>query len=104
MASSFFKRTKDVVRDFVFGMQDGLISNLGLVLGVWQGGGGKFAILLAGLASMFGGAFSMSAGSYLSAKAQREVYEQEIKATKELLKKNPKQCLIDMRLILKEEG
>ena len=104
MPNTFFEQTKDVVRDFVFGMQDGLISNLGLVLGVWQGGGGKFAILLAGLASMFAGAFSMSAGSYLSAKSQREVYEQEIKATKELLKNNPKQCLLEMQIILKDEG
>ena len=104
MASDFLEQTKDVVRDFVFGMQDGLISNLGLVLGVWQGGGGKFTILLAGLASMFAGAFSMSTASYLSAKSQREVYEQEIKATKELLKKNPKQCLWSMQMILKDEG
>lgn len=104
MANGFLEETKDVVRDFVFGMQDGLISNLGLVLGVWQGGGGKFAIVLAGLASMFAGAFSMSTASYLSAKSQREVYEQEIKVTKELLKRNPKSCLVDMQLILKDEG
>ena len=102
--SNLFDRTKDVIRDFVFGMQDGLISNLGLVLGVWQGGGDKIAILLAGFASMFAGAFSMSAGSYLSAKSQREVYEQEINSTKEQLKENPKQCLLEMRRILKKEG
>ncbi len=103
-AKTFFEETKDVVRDFVFGMQDGLISNLGLALGVWQGGGGQFAIVLAGLASMFAGAFSMSAGSYLSAKSQREVYEEEIRVTKAKLKRNPKQCLLEMESILKKEG
>ncbi|MBI2102504.1 VIT1/CCC1 transporter family protein [Candidatus Woesearchaeota archaeon] len=100
---SFLEKTKDLVRDFIFGMQDGLISNLGLVLGVWQGGGDRFVIVLAGLASMFAGAFSMSAGSYLSAKSQREVYEHEIRHTKEELKKNPQKGLVEMRQILKEE-
>ncbi len=99
-----WKNAQDVVRDFVFGMQDGLVSNLGLVLGVWQGGGGQFAILLAGFASMFTGAFSMSAGSYLSAKSQREVYEQEIASTRERLENNPQQCLNEMKKILHQEG
>lgn len=104
MGNGFLDNTKDVVRDFVFGMQDGLISNLGLVLGVWRGGGSESAVVLAGLASMFAGAFSMSTASYLSAKSQREVYEQEIKSTQELLRQNPRQCLASMQIILKDEG
>ncbi|MDP3990224.1 MAG: VIT1/CCC1 transporter family protein [archaeon] len=95
---------KNLVRDFVFGMEDGLVSNLGLVLGVYIGGGGKFAIVLAGLASMFAGAFSMSAGSYLSAKSQREVYENEIESTRKELKKNPRRCISEMKTILFQEG
>lgn len=102
--SYFVEKTKDLVRDFVFGMQDGLISNLGLALGVWQGGGDRFTILLAGAASMLAGAFSMSAGSYLSAKSQREVYEQEIAHAKRILKEHPKEYLREMRVILKQEG
>lgn len=104
MIKQLFLSIRNEVRDFVFGMEDGLVSNLGLVLGVWQGGGGKYAIVLAGLASMFAGAFSMSAGSYLSAKSQREVYEQEIKVTKEELNKRPKRSLQEMRGLLKKEG
>ena len=92
------------IRDFVFGMEDGLVSNLGLVLGVYVGGAGSYAVLLAGLASMFAGAFSMSAGSYLSAKSQREVYEQEIAVTRKNLEKNPKLCMQEMKNILKLEG
>jgi vacuolar iron transporter family protein len=94
----------DYIRDFVFGMEDGLVSNLGLVLGVYFGSGDSFAVVLAGLASMFAGAFSMSAGSYLSAKAQREVYENEIEETKKKLAENPKECLTEMKKILKEQG
>ena len=95
---------KEVIRDFVFGMEDGLVSNLGLVLGVYVGGGNVFTIILAGAASMFAGAFSMSAGSYLSSKSQREVYEQEIRATKDNLMKNPRKCYLEMKSSLLKEG
>ena len=98
------KNLKNVIRDLVFGMEDGLVSNLGLVLGVYVGGGDTYAILLAGLASMFAGAFSMSAGSYLSAKSQREVYEHEIATIKTQLKEKPKKCLSEMKKILHQEG
>ncbi len=99
-----FAQIKEVMRDFVFGMEDGLVSNLGLVLGVYVGGGANAHIVLAGLASMFAGAFSMSAGSYLSAKAQREVYEQEICAVKEELRNKPKKSLQEMCGMLHKEG
>jgi vacuolar iron transporter family protein len=104
MKLSDLTKFSDLVRDFVFGMEDGLVSNLGLVLGVYVGGGDTFTIVLAGLASMFAGAFSMSAGSYLSAKSQREVYENEIKVTKEFFKSNPKKCFEEMKKSLMEEG
>ncbi|MEK6809532.1 MAG: VIT1/CCC1 transporter family protein [Nanoarchaeota archaeon] len=95
---------KDVIRDFVFGMEDGLVSNLGLVLGVYVGGGDAFTIILAGFASMFTGAFSMSAGSYLSSKSQREVYEHELETVREELTKNPRKCYMEMRSALVKEG
>lgn len=95
---------KEVMRDFVFGMEDGLVSNLGLVLGVAAGGGDASTIILAGAASMFAGAFSMSAGSYLSSKSQREVYEHEIQAAREDLIKNPRRCYTEMRSSLVREG
>tara|TARA_Y100000310_G_scaffold124700_1_gene123470 strand:- start:89443 stop:90123 length:681 start_codon:yes stop_codon:yes gene_type:complete len=94
---------KEQIRDFVFGMEDGLVSNLGLVLGVYAGGAGS-AVVLAGLASMFAGAFSMSAGSYLSAKSQREIYECEIQEAEKSLKENPQKYLKEMSILLKKEG
>ena len=100
----FGREIRPVIRDVVFGMEDGLVSNLGLVLGVYIGAGSTFAVLLAGLASMFAGAFSMSAGSYLSAKSQREVYEQEIAVTKRNLQKHPERCFKQMEQSLMEEG
>ncbi len=95
---------KKLIRDFVFGMEDGLVSNLGLVLGVYAGSHDLKAVILAGLASMFAGAFSMAAGSYLSSKSQREVYEHEIEEATAALKTSPKKYLREMRKMLKSEG
>ena len=95
---------KDAVRDFVFGMEDGLVSNLGLALGVSAGSGDASTVVLAGAASMFAGAFSMSAGSYLSSKSQREIYEHEIETAREDLKKNPRKCYKEIRSSWMEEG
>ncbi len=94
---------KEAIRDFVFGMEDGLVSNLGLVLGVYIGGGDRYTIVLAGLSSMLAGAFSMAAGSYLAAKSQREVHEHEIASAKADIKKNPKKHLKEMARILRAE-
>jgi len=69
---------RETMKDFIFGSEDGLISNLGLVLGVAASGAANETVLLAGLASMFVGAVSMAAGDYLSTKSQREVIEEEI--------------------------
>jgi len=61
------------VREFVFGIQDGLISTVGLLAGMQAAGSSRFVILMAGTAAICSGAFSMSAGAYLSSKAEKEI-------------------------------
>ena len=92
------------IRSIVFGMEDGLVSNLGVVFAVWVAGAGQNTILLAGLASLFAGSLSMSAGSYLSSKSQREVYEAEIARTKQMIAKKPKAACRELCIELKREG
>ena len=60
-------------RAAVFGANDGLVSNLALVLGVSGGGAGTEGVLLAGLAGLLAGALSMGAGEYISVRSQREL-------------------------------
>ncbi len=60
-------------RAAVFGANDGLVSNLALVLGVSGGGVSNQAILLTGLAGLLAGALSMAAGEYVSVRSQREL-------------------------------
>ncbi len=66
------------IRAAVLGVNDGLVSNLILVMGVAGGTNNTDFILLAGVAGLFAGAFSMAAGEYVSMKSQRDIYEYEI--------------------------
>ena len=66
-------RVSGTFRAAVFGANDGLVSNLALVLGVSGGGVGTTAVLLTGLAGLLAGALSMGAGEYISVRSQREL-------------------------------
>jgi len=66
-------RVSGSFRAAVFGANDGLVSNLALVLGVAGGGAGSGAVLLTGLAGLLSGALSMGAGEYISVRSQREL-------------------------------
>jgi VIT1/CCC1 family predicted Fe2+/Mn2+ transporter len=62
-------------RAAVFGANDGLVSNLSLVLGVSASGIANHFVLLTGLAGLLAGALSMGAGEYVSVRSQRELLE-----------------------------
>jgi VIT1/CCC1 family predicted Fe2+/Mn2+ transporter len=66
------------LRAAIFGMNDGLVSNLSLIFGVAGFGVAGDVVVIAGFAGLLAGAFSMGAGEYVSMKVQREVYEQLI--------------------------
>ena len=59
----------------MFGANDGLVSNLALVMGIGAAGLGPGAVLLTGLAGLLAGALSMGAGEYVSVRSQRELLE-----------------------------
>ena len=67
------------LRAVIFGVSDGLVSNLSLVMGVAGASQNdpRF-ILLAGIAGLLAGAFSMAAGEYISMQSQRELFEHQI--------------------------
>ncbi len=66
------------LRAAVFGVSDGLVSNVSLVLGTAGAHPGAGVVRLAGLAGLFGGSFSMAAGEYISMRVQREAFEREL--------------------------
>src|SRR6266581_847224 len=63
------------LRAGIFGVNDGLLSNLSLIMGVAGASVGNHVILLAGVAGLLAGAFSMAAGEYVSMRTQRELFE-----------------------------
>ena len=78
------------LRPAVFGAMDGLVSNFALISGVAGGSGERSVVVLAGLAGLAAGAFSMAAGEYTSVAAQAEHAEAEIALEREELRRNPR--------------
>jgi len=70
------------LRPAVFGAMDGLVTNVSLISGVGGGGGSSHAIILAGLAGLFAGSFSMAAGEYVSVSSQNELINSEVRKEK----------------------
>jgi VIT1/CCC1 family predicted Fe2+/Mn2+ transporter len=67
------------LRAVIFGVSDGLVSNLSLVMGVAGAASANPSfVLLAGVAGLLAGAFSMAAGEYISMQSQRELFERQI--------------------------
>ncbi|WP_067973451.1 VIT1/CCC1 transporter family protein [Nocardiopsis trehalosi] len=66
-------RMSGTLRAAVFGANDGLVSNVALVLGVVGGGAGTGTLLLTGVSGLLAGALSMAAGEYVSVSSQREL-------------------------------
>ena len=92
------------LRAGVFGVNDGLISNVSLVLGVAGAGAGSRYVLTAGVAGLLAGALSMAAGEYVSVRSQREMYEYQIALEREELAEYPEEEAEEIALIYQARG
>src|SRR5258708_20715431 len=92
------------LRAAVFGINDGLLSNFSLVMGFAGAEAKAEYIILAGVAGLLAGSFSMAAGEYVSVGAQREVFEQQIAIEKEELEISPKEEEEELSLIYQAKG
>jgi VIT1/CCC1 family predicted Fe2+/Mn2+ transporter len=92
------------LRAAVFGVNDGLVSNAGLILGVAGAGASSGTIFLAGVAGLLAGAFSMAAGEYVSMRSQREMYEYQIALEKAELDAYPEEEAGELALIFEARG
>ena len=68
-------RATGFLRPAVFGGSDGLVSNLALVMGVAGASSDNQAIVIAGIAGLLAGAFSMAVGEYISVRSQHELFD-----------------------------
>ena len=97
-------RSGGALRAATFGVSDGLVSNLSLVIGVVGGSGNPHFVLLAGVAGLVAGALSMGAGEWVSVRSQRELYEREIEIEREELQAFPEEETEELALIYRSKG
>jgi len=96
--------TGGTLRAAIFGISDGLLSNLSLVIGVAGANPEGRFIVLAGVAGLLAGAFSMGAGEYVSVTSQRELFERQIELEREELESNPEEEQRELALIYRAKG
>jgi len=92
------------LRAAVFGVNDGLVSNLSLLAGVSGGAAGHSMILLTGVAGLLAGACSMASGEYISVRSQREFFEYQIGLEREELETYPEEEADELAVIYRARG
>jgi vacuolar iron transporter family protein len=92
------------LRAGVFGVSDGLVSNAALVMGFAGSGAPHTVTLLAGIAGLLAGSFSMAAGEYISMSSQREMYQREIALEQAELEERPEEERAELVLIYRAKG
>jgi VIT1/CCC1 family predicted Fe2+/Mn2+ transporter len=91
-------------RAAIFGISDGLVTNVSLILGFAGANPGHSVIRLAGLAGLVAGGFSMGSGEYLSMKAQKELLESEIEKERQALVDFPAEEQQELRQLFIDRG
>ncbi len=95
------------LRAVIFGVSDGLVSNLALVMGVAGANAainGQNFVLLAGVAGLLAGAFSMAAGEYISMQSQRELFERQIALERAELEAMPAEEEAELASVYRAKG
>ena len=94
----------NALRAAVLGANDGLVSNLSLVMGVAGAAAAEQTILLTGLAGLVAGACSMAMGEWLSVNSSRELYEKQIATEARELRESPEEEKEELALIYQAKG
>ena len=92
------------LRAAVFGINDGLVSNASLILGVAGASPDVRVVLLTGIAGMCAGAFAMATGEYVSVRSQRELFEYQIGLERDELAQYPEAEAQELALIYAAKG
>lgn len=91
-------------RAAVFGVNDGLVSNVSLILGMAGASPGPGVVRLAGMAGLIAGALSMAAGEFVSMQAQRELLERELALERRELHRRPHVEQVELQHIYESRG
>ena len=94
----------NALRAAVLGASDGLLSNFSLVMGVAGADLSGRGVLVAGLAGLLAGAFSMALGEWISVQSSRELYERQIAVERDELQTSPEEEQAELALIYQAKG
>ena len=94
----------NTLRAAVLGANDGLLSNLSLVMGVAGANVENKSILVTGIAGLLAGAFSMALGEWLSVQSSRELYERQISIERREIEEVPEEEEEELALIYEAKG
>jgi VIT1/CCC1 family predicted Fe2+/Mn2+ transporter/rubrerythrin len=92
------------IREVVFGAQDGLVSTFAVVAGLAATGVGHAVVLLAGLVSAAAGVLSMSIGTFLASRAQRQLHETELERERREIRDHPGEEVAELIAALVARG
>lgn len=92
------------LRDAVFGVQDGLVSTLGALVGIAAGTHDQRTVVIAGCVIVVVESLSMAAGSYLSSKSQREYLERLLQEEREAIANDPEGERRELWAMYRERG
>ncbi len=92
------------LRNVVYGFNDGLTANFGLVAGVIGASVSPHVVLLSGVAGMVADALSMGSSGYLAAKSEQEVYAHEIAMEEEEIRLMPEVETEELALVYEAKG
>jgi vacuolar iron transporter family protein len=98
------KGKSGALRAAIFGVNDGLVSNLSLIMGFAGASVSNRVILLAGVAGLLAGAFSMAAGEYISMQNQRELFERLLHLEAHELATEPEEEHRELQEIYERKG
>ena len=94
----------NALRAAVLGANDGLVSNLSLVMGVSGAALSNTAILITGFAGLLAGAISMALGEWLSVQSSRELYQHQIGIERAEIASAPQEEAEELALIYQSRG
>lgn len=94
----------NALRAAVLGANDGLVSNLSLVMGVAGADPGRDVVLLSGIAGLLAGSLSMALGEWISVRSSTEALERQLAIEKEELENMPEEEEAELTLIYQAKG
>jgi VIT1/CCC1 family predicted Fe2+/Mn2+ transporter len=94
----------NALRAAVLGVNDGLVSNLSLVMGVAGAGVASQDILLTGVAGLIAGACSMAMGEWISVQSSRELHERELSVERVHIASEPSREEAELALVYEQKG